>query len=351
MVGRLREASLWRAGGTRSHFAIILDEMAAGIQIRAAHLEGGRIVAEVGREQLAAHLEQADGSFVWAHVVGEDSAAAREFLEGLGFHELAVEDALSPHERPTFQEYPNHLFLTLSVIHQLGEEPERFVELGVFIRNSAVVTVTRESCPLVEGWFERWHKSPDRIGSSPAWLVHGLIDAVVDEYFPTVDRLEDEVEALADRIYDDAPFQLEEIHLLRRRLLEIRKRNSPTRDILNGMLRRDVDLFGADLQPYLQDIYDHTLRIQEIIESNREALSSLMEAHMSMVSNNLNVVMKKMTVISTMLMIGALVAGVYGMNFTHIPELEWLYGYPLALGLMISFCALAWWLFKRQKWI
>jgi magnesium transporter len=325
--------------------------MVEGLHLRAAHLEGGLIDAEIGIEELREHLAYSDGSFVWAHLIASDPVAARAYLEQLGFHELAIEDALSPHERPTFQEYPNHLFLTLSVIHQVGEEPEQFVELGVFIRNSAVVTVTRGECHLVEKWFERWKRSPDRIGSSPAWLVHGLIDAVVDEYFPTVDRLEDEVEALADRIYDDAPFELEEIHKLRRRLLEIRKRNSPTRDILNGMLRRDVEFFGPQLQPYLQDVYDHTLRIQEIIESNREALSSLMEAHMSLVSNNLNVVMKKMTVISTMLMIGALVAGIYGMNFRHMPELDSPFGYPAALGAMVFICGMAWELFRRAKWI
>ncbi len=322
-----------------------------GVKVKAACLDGDGVLREIEpADARAATLDP--GRFAWVHVQSLDREKAQSYLESeFGFHELAVEDSLSPYERPTFQSYPGHHFLTLSVVEPDPEEGERFIEVGIFILETAVVTVVRESCTLVERWLERWRKNPHAVASRPDWLVHALLDATVDEYFPIVDRIEDEIEDMADLVYAGKGFDISRISSYRHRLLELRKRNGPTRDILNGLLRRDLPFIGVDVAPYFQDVYDHTLRIHEGIETNREALTSVMEAHMSMVSNNLNEVMKKMTVISTMLMSAALIAGIYGMNFDRMPELHWAYGYPFSLFLMAAGSLGAFAIFRWKKWV
>jgi magnesium transporter len=276
--------------------------------------------------------------------------STKAFLEDhLGYHELAVEDALSEHERPSIQAYADHLFFSLSVV-EMGNGQETFTELSVFVRETSVVTVARVPCPLVETWFERWKSAPESAGTEPAWVAHTLVDAVVDGYFPVADHVENAIEDLADDLFDGKPFELEQIREMRHRILELRKRIAPTRDVLNYLLRRDGP-FPKELAPYFQDVYDHTLRILENLESQRESVSGLMEAHMSMVSNNLNDVMKKMTVISTMLMAAALIAGIYGMNFARMPELNWPWGYPFAIVLMALSALIALVFFRWRRWI
>lgn len=299
----------------------------------------------------AIHAVQDPDRFVWAHALVTSQESAYKFLhEGLGFHELAVEDALSPFERPSLVEYEDHAFLTLSALKQTSNGPE-FIEVGVFIRETAVVTVVREPCFQVEQLRSRWLRNPDAVGTGPAWVIHALLDTVVDDYFPAVDSLEDRIDHLADAVYAGKTLDLAELSLLRRNLLEMRKRNSPTRDVLNLLLRRDFRFGDPQVLPYFQDVYDHTLRVAEAVEMCRESLSGLVEANMNVVSNSLNQVMKKMTVISTMLMAAALVAGIYGMNFERMPELQWGWGYPFALFLMLGSMGVVFGFFRWRKWV
>jgi magnesium transporter len=299
----------------------------------------------------AIHAVQDPHRFVWAHAIVTLHETAYRFLhQGLGFHPLAVEDVLSPFERPSLVEYEDHAFLTLSALKQISSGPE-FVEVGVFVRETAVVTVVREPCRQIDELRQRWLKNPNAVGSSPAWVIHAILDTIVDDYFPAVDSLEDRIDHLADHVYSGKTLDLAELSLLRRNLLEMRRRNSPTRDVLNILLRRDFRFGDPQVLPYFQDVYDHTLRIAEAVEMCRESLSGLVEAHMSAVSNSLNQVMKKMTVISTMLMAAALVAGVYGMNFERMPELQWSWGYPFALVLMLVSMGVVFGFFRWRKWV
>lgn len=271
----------------------------------------------------------------WIHLIYRDLAAVEDFLtKSLGFHFLAVEDALSDSERPTLHEYEDHLFLSASKV-STSEECETYSEIGFFVSRNSLVTVSSEEVTLIDTWFERWKKAPDRIGNRPVELLHSIIDSIVDEYYSVADKMEDEVDELIDNIYQGDNANLKTLLLLKRRLIELRRHITPVRDMMNGLLRRDIILIPADARIYFQDIYDHTLRLSELADINRETLTSALDVHLSTVSNNLNNVMKKMTVISTVLMSGALIAGIYGMNFKNMPELNWFWGYPFALILMV----------------
>jgi magnesium transporter len=321
----------------------------APFDVHVSVLENGSCSEHVNPEQAIVDFKHQTKP-AWLHIVYRDKEAVATYLESLGFHPLAVEDAINDSERPTLHEYEDHLFLSASKVTSEGDV-ERFTEIGFFATKSSLVTVAPEAIPLIESWFARWKKSPDRFGNPPIDLMHSVMDAIVDEYYVIVDKMEDEVDGIIDDIYRGEDTQLKGLLKLKRRLIDLRRHVTPMRDIVNGLLRRDVVLIPASARAYFQDIYDHTLRVAELADINRETLTSALEVHLSTVSNNLNAVMKKMTVISTVLMSGALIAGIYGMNFKHMPELSWFWGYPFALLLMLVSGLGIIGLFRWKKWL
>lgn len=311
-----------------------MDNVEAPFNLRASVFEDGSCREYSDPGQAVPDFENPNKT-TWLHLVYQDKAAVGEFLfKSLGFHELAVEDSLSDSERPTLHEYDDHLFLSAARISSVNGG-EKYVEIGFFVSRNSIVTVAPEGIPLIDVWLDRWKKNPNRIGNRPVELLHSVIDSIVDEYYVVADRMEDEVDDLIDNIYQGDNANLRTLLQLKRRLIEMRRHVTPIRDIMNGLLRRDMILIPPDARNYFQDVYDHTLRLAELADINRETLTSALDVHLSTVSNNLNTVMKKMTVISTILMSGALIAGVYGMNFKHMPELDWFWGYPFALILMV----------------
>jgi magnesium transporter len=314
-----------------------------------------------GRKQTCRSVEPDEAAAIlndgkvltWTHVVAGDKEEARAFLQDmLGFHELAVEDSLSDQERPSLHEQDDHLFLAIAAIVEVPEHRcEKYVEVGFFLRSKTIVTVVQEPLPLIDQWFETWRDKPTRVGTSAVDIMHSIMDAIIDSYFPALDSIEDEVEDLSENVLHGDRAQIRPIMRLKRRLLELRRQITPSRDVINSLLRRDVLHVSDDMRPYFQDLYDHTLRIVELVELNRDTLASVVDIHLSAVSNSLAEVMKKMTIISTILMTAALVAGIYGMNFKHMPELGWLFGYPFALALMLASAGLILYLFRRNKWL
>lgn len=319
------------------------------LRLRAEVLDGDRCRALTPEEAVREILH--GDQTVWLDVIVFDHKAAWRLLhDELGFHELAVEDALSDLERPTLQEFGDILFLSVPSPVRSGERLET-TEIGIFLKQSAVVTVSTMPLPAIDTWFQRWREHPHRIGSHPAHVMYVVVDAVVDSYFPILDALEDDADDLVEAIFAGDTKDLADILKIKRNLLAMRRAISPLRDVVNSLLRRDLDTIPPEAKIYFQDIFDHVLRISEMIDTNREALNGLLDIHLSTTSNSLNQVMKKMTVLSTVLMTMALIAGIYGMNFKRMPELEWLYGYPMAIGLMVGSSALIVWIFRKVKWL
>ena len=322
----------------------------SGIDLRAARLEEGDTCSEIGLDDAVKAVREG-GKPIWVDIVLDDDDAARDLLETkMGFHELAVEDALSDKERPALQEFDDTAFLVVPAVIREGET-ERYVEIGFFLTPHALVTVSREKTPVVDHLFERWRSRPGRLAHAPANIVHAIIDDVVDDYFDVIDDVEDRVEDLGDTLFEGQEGRLPEIVRLKRRLMKLRRVIAPVRDVLNSVLRRDLKAVPDESRRYFQDVMDHVLRIGETVDSLRDALTSMVDIQLSNVSNNLNIVLKKMTVLATVLSSMTLVAGVYGMNFEHMPELKWLYGYPFSLGLMVALAGGILVVFKRIKWL
>lgn len=298
----------------------------------------------------SAKLEPRPGHATWQDVqVFDREAAEVALLRDFECHEMAVEDALSTQERPNLREYPNELFLSANSVW-LDEGEVRFGEVGFFVRKDRLLTVHTTPSPILDSAYERWSSGNHAKRVRPSTILHDVLDTIVDSYFPVLEVLEDQVDDLADQVFAGDTARVGLLISMKRQLLEIRQRMAPTRDVLNELLRHGGGLLDEASLPYLQDVYDHTIRVLEWLELNREMLATIMDLHLSAVSNNVNVTVRKMTVISTVLMTMALISGIYGMNFHVMPELSSPIGYPLALlGMAISGGFVAF-LFWRKRW-
>lgn len=319
------------------------------MHIRAAR--SGRTGArQLDPSDAAACLAQPTTGLNWAHVEFTDAQAACRLLIEAGLHPLDVESATDDHERPKLRVTESGAFLSAHAL-VADDGGEDYVEIGVFIAPHRVITTSGQALPVVERVFERWAARPAEVAQTPAGIAYALLDELVDEYFPVCDALEDGVDELTERVVAGGGVELADFLDSKRRLIEMRRRIAPLRDILNAFLRRDVTELPPGMRGYFQDVYDHVMRLIDAIDSNREVLAAALDANLASISNRLNAVMMALTVIATILMSAGLIAGIYGMNFVHMPELEWRAGYPFALALMVLVGFLELWFFRRRGWI
>ena len=290
------------------------------------------------------------GHVLWVDVAdpSDDDFAciAREF----DLHPLAMEDARKHGQRPKLERYPTHAFVVAY--------SERLSEVDVFVGPDWVVTV-RGRNPTGGAWaIEEARRRFDRTrvnGTSVGLLLYTILDELVDGYFRAADVSEDELEELEDRIFGeeqpDERLIQHDLFEIRRRLLLFRRAVVPLRDVVNSLLRREVEWIDDTALVLLQDVYDHVLRVIDLIDNQREIMGNAVDAHLALISNRMNQVMKTMTSWGALLLGATLIAGIYGMNFEHMPELDWRLGYPMALGMMALMTVLGYLAFRRRDWL
>jgi magnesium transporter len=274
---------------------------------------------------------------VWVNVVQPTDRDFAILAEEFKFHPLAIEDCRTVHQRPKVEEYPGYYFIVLyeAELDERGRALE-LRELNMFLGSNYLVTVYRHGIEAVKRADELWPQWLDREENGAGLLAYLLIDAVVDDYFPILDRISDRMDDLEDQLFSDFdPESIREIFLIKKQLVYLRRVVAPLREVFNTILRRDQPIFEREIRFYFQDVYDHLIRISDAIDTLRDLLGSIMDAYLSMSGNRMNVVMKRLTSISTILMSVTLIAGVYGMNFEIMPELKWRYGYVVALASMV----------------
>jgi magnesium transporter len=233
-------------------------------------------------------------------------------------------------------------------------------ELQFFWGSTYLVTIHDEPFPEIEELASRASAGALAAVVNPASrrleipdLVYRIIDAVVDGYFPAVDALAEWSEDIEEMMFagQPTPKTLQTIFRLKRDLFQLRKAVAPSREVINVLLRRDHSLFGDEFYPYFQDVYDHTVRVIDSLDTYRDLLTSALDTYLSIISNEVSLTVKRMTAVTAILMVNGLVAGVYGMNFESIPELKWQYGYAWALGLMLVASLGLLVLFRRIRWL
>jgi magnesium transporter len=309
------------------------------------------IVTSTAIEDLSAVITQKKTT-VWVDVVDATPEEIARVGEEFGFHPLALEDVSRGGQRPKIDHYDGYQFI---VFYGLVTEAERCQshEVDIFVGAHYMVTFRAGDLAVIRETAERWRANVATMNNhGVGFLLYSLLDSLVDGYFPVLDDIADRADSLEETIIlQGQPALQAEILRLRRELLMIRRIAGPERDVLNVLVRQDPPLFGRKEVVYFQDVYDHLLRITDSVDIYRDMLSSVLDANLSMISYTLNIVVKRLTASSIILMSITLVAGIYGMNFVYMPELDWRYGYPFALSLMFLVGAVEIALFRRIGWL
>jgi magnesium transporter len=299
-------------------------------------------------------LRAKPGHVVWLDI-GTPTAEDIDLLrDEFSVHPLALEDLEKRTQRPKIDTYADQQIVVCYEVLPAKSKENSFDlgELHLIAGPGYLVSVRWTDSPAIDGVVKRFHDQPDAVARTPGTLLYAILDAVVDGYFPLLDRLTDKIEDLEGEILAGrrATGTLGTILALKRHLLELRRTISPLRDVANALLRRDLPLVDDLSAPYFQDLYDHLIRVLDQLDLQRDLLASALEANLSVTSNNLNAIMKRLTAFTVILMVPTLIAGIYGMNFHAMPELSWPLGYPLALGLMLITMVGAAVFFRRRDW-
>jgi len=272
--------------------------------------------------------------------------------EEFGFHPLAIEDALQTHERPKIETYPGYyLIIFYSVEYDTDRQALNFLPITLFVGANYLVSIRAEPVRHVQQTLARWQTNGHVQGYHVSSILYTLIDAIVDDYFVVLDMLGEKIDEVEDAIFQRGRQEVaSEIFTLKKDLLLLRRIVAPERDILNVLLRQEVRIFQPRELAYVRDVYDHLVRITESVDLYRDLLSSALDSYLSLQGNQLNQLVKVLTLWSIILMACSLVAGIYGMNFVLMPELEQPWGYPFALSLMATIAVSLAIYFKRRRW-
>ena len=305
-------------------------------------------------ERISDHLEDAK-AMVWLDLRDPDQDDLAVLQEEFGLHPVAIEDALVDRERPKIDRYRTHLFLTAysaRLDRATGELATS--ELAAFILPHALITIRKDDGLDIGKVVERWDASPDLATKGVGYLVYGLLDYIVDGHFEAVQSLDDEVEGLEDDLF--SPSSLMDLQVqrrsfeLRKSLVILRRIVLPMREVLNTVMRRDLQHLDDDLMPYYQDVYDHVLRATEWTESLRDLVTTILETNLTIQGNRMNVITKKVTSWAAIIAVPTFITGFYGMNVPY-PGFSDHIGFLVATVIMLGSGALLYWIFRRNDWL
>ena len=314
---------------------------------------GGLRLGEVAIPDISEVLKQ-PGRFVWIGLHDPDAEVLAEVQQEFSLHDLAIEDAARAHQRPKLERYGDSIFVVLRTAHlDRANGAIEFGETHLFVGANYVVSIRHgASLPYIEVR-SRCEASPDLLAKGPVFVLYALMDFIVDQYFPLVDSFEDRLEELEDDIFRQTLTRetTERIYQLKRNLLEVKRAVAPLVDMCNRLVRTDSALIPDDARVYFRDVYDHAIRINEMIDTLRELLTTALEANLSLISVSQNEAMKRLAGWAAIIAVPTMIAGIYGMNFKFMPELDWVLGYPVAMAVMLGACGFLYYRFKRSGWL
>jgi magnesium transporter len=313
--------------------------------------QDGAKVAELSIEEIGDHLGQ-PGRFVWMALRDADDAELDALRRAFGLHELAVEDASHGHQRPKMEEYGDALFVVMQLVELVGDELH-LGEVDVFVGPDYVVSIRNRSKQGFLGVRERCEREPELLKQGPGFVLYALMDAVVDRYFPVLDLLEMELEAIEDRIFEPgaARTNIERLYALKRKVMRMRHAVAPMLDFVTKLHGGRVPAVCQHTQAYFRDVDDHLARIAASIDSIRDTIGTAITVNLSMVTIEESEVTKRLAAWAGIFAVATAFAGIWGMNFEHMPELKLRWGYAGALAIIAGACGLTWWRFRRAKWL
>jgi len=319
--------------------------------INCAAYENGRKLADIARNEISEYLKR-PGCFVWVALYEPELGELEAMQEEFGLHELAVDDAQTGHQRPKIEEYGDSLFVVLHTVELEGKEL-RVGEVDVFAGANYILTVRHRTKRGFADVRARCEREPELLRHGSGFVLYALMDAVVDRYFPVVEALETEFESIEDQIFGGglARRNIESLYGLKQRLMVLKHATGPLLDAVGKLHGGRVPQVCVGTQEYFRDIYDHLSRINQTIDTIRDSVTTAMAVSLSLIQLQNSEMTKRLASYAALVAVPTMIAGVYGMNFEHMPELKWTFGYPLAVGAMVAIDAWLFYKFRKAGWL
>ena len=313
--------------------------------------QDGKKLADLPTEDISDYVSRPD-CFVWVALRDAEPEELSQMQHEFGLHELAVEDARRGHQRPKIEEYGESLFTVVKTVELVDGELV-LGEVDIFVGKNYVLSVRSQSSQGFLGVRARAENQPELLRQGPAFVLYALMDAVVDRYFPVVDSLESELEQIEDRIFDTGTERdnIQRLYELKRKITLLRHAVSPLIEAVDRLHGPRVPVLCKNTQEYFRDVHDHLYRINGKLDSIRDTISTAIQVNLSMVAIDESEVNKQLAAYAAIFAVFTAFAGIWGMNFKYMPELEWHYGYPMAVAFMVSMCFYLYYRFKRSGWL
>ena len=319
--------------------------------VNCAAYQSGKKLGDIRKEEIHDYLNR-PGAFVWVALKDATPEELDEMQRQFGLHELAVEDARHGHQRPKIEEYGDSLFAVLHMIEPEGDQLH-VGELSIFVGKNYVLSVRNRAQQGFASVRTRSEHEPHLLKHGAGFVFYALIDTVVDRYFPILDAVEDELEEVEARIFDGSPGRanIEALYAIKQKLMVLKHAVGPLQEALGRLYGGRVPAVCAYTQEYFRDIADHLQRINQSIDSQRDMVITALSVNLSMITIGEAETVKRLAAYAALVAVPTMIAGVYGMNFEYMPELKSVWGYPLALALMVGIDVYLFMRFRKAKWL
>ena len=326
-------------------------EFGAGGVVASSAYVNGRRVADVPIDD-AGDWSQKEGHVVWIGLWEPDAELLHRVQDQFGLHPLAIEDAEHAHQRPKLEQYGDALFVVARTA-QLVEGRIAFGETHVFVGKGYIVSVRHGASTSYTAVRQHWESCPNSLARGEDFILWAILDFIVDNYMPVLETVHDEVEAIEDRVLTKPMTRadIERLYMLRRDLLRLRGVVGPLVDVCGRLSTANLPQIGTAMQPMFRDVTDHIRTVQEKIDSLREVLAFAFEASLLVGQSQETAISKRLAAWAAILAVPTAIAGIYGMNFRNMPELEWRYGYQAVIVAIFALCGILYWRFRKNGWL
>jgi magnesium transporter len=314
--------------------------------------QDGRKLADIEKHEISSYLAR-PGCFVWVAMRDPTEDEMTEMQEEFDLHALAVEDARHGHQRPKIEEYGDSLFVVMNTIEVEGDDL-RAGEVHVFAGRNYVLSVRHRTERGFQDVRARAEREPDLLKYGSGYVLYALMDAIVDRYFPVLDAVEMELEKLEGRLFTPGASpreNIEALYYVKQKLTTMKHATSPLQENAGKLYGGRVPSLCTGLGEYFRDVYDHLVRINQSIDAARDTVNTAIQVALAMVATGQGEITRRLAAYAALVAVPTMIAGIYGMNFQHMPELNWPLGYPVSIAVMATIDLFLFWRFRKAGWI
>jgi magnesium transporter len=315
--------------------------------------QDGQKLADIDKRQISDYLKR-PGCFVWVALADPTQEELAEMQEEFDLHELAVEDARHGHQRPKIEEYGDSLFVVLHTVEFTPTDEIKIGEVDIFVGRNYVLSVRSRTERGFKEVRARAERDPELLKHGSGYVLYALMDAVVDRYFPVLDAIESELERVEEHLFQEGASpreNIEALYYVKQQLTTLRHATGPAQEHSGKLFGGRVPFACHGLTEYFRDVYDHLARINQAIDAARETTNTAIQVALAMVNMGHGEITKSLAAYAALVAVPTMIAGVYGMNFEHMPELHWRFGYPLSIAAMVGIDAFLFFRFRKAGWI